>query len=64
MITDIYNSKLRFTKHVDEKLIDQQTYNELHPILRKFYLPHTTKPDRNCLFNMISISLVGNESLS
>ena len=27
-------------------------------------MPHITKPDGNCLFNMISISLVGNESLS
>jgi hypothetical protein len=28
------------------------------------YLPHITKPNGNCLFNMISISLIGNDSFS
>jgi hypothetical protein len=32
--------------------------------MTEYYLPHITKPNGNCLFNMISISLIGNDSFS
>jgi hypothetical protein len=53
----------RFINKIDEDLIDDKTFSMLHPILYDYYLPHVTTGDGNCLFNMISLCLVGNESL-
>ena len=44
--------------------IDYYTESELHPIFLKFYRPFRTTANGNCLYNMISISLIGNESLT
>ena len=64
-IREICNNlnKYRCNKKLANYLIDKDTLNELHPIFKQHYLPHITKANGNCLFNMISISLIGNESL-
>ena len=57
-------SRLRYIKLLNKDEIDKDTFNELHPIMRYYYSPCFTKPDGNCMFHMISISLIGNDSLS
>ena len=53
----------RFINKVAEDSIDEQTFSMLHPILHEHYSPHVTTGDGNCLFNMISLCLIGDESL-
>ena len=57
-------SSQRFIKNIDNSLIDNTTLDEFHPIFKKHYIPHRTSADGNCLFNMISLCLCGNESLT
>jgi hypothetical protein len=56
--------KHRFNKTIRDNLVEKITLSELHPIIRQHYLPQITKRNGNCLFNMISISLIRNESLA
>ena len=57
-------SKLRYINILNNNQIDQITFNELYPVMRNYYSPSYTKSDGNCMFNMISISLIGNDTLS
>ena len=57
-------SSQRFIKNIDNSLIDNTTFDEFHPIFKKHYIPHRTSANGNCLFNMISLCLCGNESLT
>lgn len=59
--------------NINDKAIDSSTTNYnidnrvqslLHPCFLQFYKPITTTGNGNCLFNMISICLIGSEILS
>ena len=49
---------------IPENQLDKITLKELHPIIKKYYSPLSTKPDGNFLFNMISNWFIGNETLT
>ncbi len=55
---------LRYVKQLNKNDIDNVTLKELHPVFTGFYTPFNTTGNGNCLYNMISISLIGNESLN
>ena len=55
---------LRFIQNINLNLIDEITSTELHPIIKNFYSPYKTKSDGNCLYNMVSLCLIGNQSFS
>ena len=56
-ISDSIN-KLRYINILNNNQIDQIIFNEIHPVMRNYYSPSYTKSDGNCMFNLISISLI------
>ena len=54
---------LSYIKMTDTN-IDTNVLSFLHNTFIKHYFPQKTKADGNCLFSMISITLIGDESLS
>ena len=63
-LCDFLNKTSFIKEELPQDLIDVGVRDDLHPILLKYYQPHKTTGDGNCLYNMISISIIGNESLN
>jgi hypothetical protein len=53
-----------FRCNISKEKIDQKTHRQLYTSFSEIYQPHITSSYGNCLWNMISISLCGNESLT
>lgn len=53
--------KLNFVGRITN--VDKATARQLYPSFLKNYQPHVTTGVGNCLFNMVSLSLIGDESL-
>ena len=61
-ICTFLNSK-KFIGKVSPVLLDKLVLPHLYPSFSKQYEPFITTSDGNCLWNMISIGICGNESL-
>ena len=53
-----------FISEIANNKIDYSAQSDIHPVINQYYTVHHTSLDHNCLYNMISICLIGNESIS
>ena len=54
LVPILYENGLHIANHI---------YKQMHPCLRRHYVPVSTLGDGNCLWNMLSQSLIGDDSL-
>ena len=59
----MFLNKIRFTGALKRYDFDHQIKSHLYPAFAALYQPHFTTGFGNCLWNMVSLSLCGNESL-
>ena len=63
-VTYSLNNVAYFYKSKDVKKLCLTVKNELYPKFAEIFIPFVTTANGDCLWNMISLSLIGNESLT
>ena len=53
-----------FRCNISKEKIDKKTHRQLYTSFSEIYQPHITSSKGNCLWNMISLSLYGNDTLT